>query len=176
MNSKTLSQIKNKLKTLLKNKEILDIILFGSVVKGKSKPNDLDIALITDKEITQKIKDFHTSLISPREIFSKNPPSIINTLLREGYSLKHNKPLAETLKFNNKILFTYTLTNLSPSSKVKAVNILKGKGKDIGLVIEQGGEWLVNQAFLSPIESSNIFEKLFTNFNIKFKKSYVLLH
>ena len=108
MNSKILL-IKKKLDKLLKDKEILDIILFGSFVKGKSLPNDIDIAIVTDKEIKPELAGFHISIIKPEEFF-KNPPSIVHTLFREGYSLKNNKSVAELYRFSSNILFVYELS------------------------------------------------------------------
>jgi len=174
MNSKRLSLIKNKLKKYLKDKEILDIIVFGSAVKGKVAPQDIDIAVITDKQKIE-ISGFHVSILKPGEFFI-NPPSIIHTLLREGYSLKNKCSFSQIYKFSNKILFKYELTNLKPSLKVKIVNILRGKNKEKGLVKENNGEWLANQVFIVQVENENIFEKLFLNFQIKFKKFYILMH
>ena len=175
MNSEIISKIKNKLKRELRDKDILDVILFGSTIKGKASPEDIDIAILTEKQFNLEIKGAHISLIKPKDFFV-NPPSIAHTLLREGYSLKNNKYLAENLKFNNKVLFTYSLTNLNASKKVKIVNILRGKNKQKGMIEEYNGEWLANQVFTIPVEKSNIFEKFFINFEIRFTKSYILIH
>jgi len=175
MNSKKLQQIKNKLNNYLKDKEILDIILFGSFVKGKAVPNDIDIAFVTNKNINPKIKNFHISIIKPSEFFHKIP-TLATTLLKEGYSIKNKKTLAENLKFKNKTLFNYSLTSLKNTQKVRIVNLLRGKNKSPGMVKELGGEWLANHVFISPIKSEHLFEKFFINNKIKFKKSHLLIH
>lgn len=182
MNSKIISKIKNKLGFLIKDKNVIDIILFGSIIKGKTIPNDIDIALIIDKELSsilkekiKTLKNFHISMINLKEFFI-NPPAIINTILREGYSIKNKKYFCENFKFTNKVLFKYTLTSLKPSEKVKVVNILHGKNKEIGIVEKNNGEWLSNQVFTIPPSISNIFEEFFNNFKIKFKKYYILIH
>ena len=170
-----ISLIKSKLKDILKDPKIIDILVFGSTIKGKANPNDLDIAIITEKPFKKEIKGVHLSVIKPRDFFIK-PPSLTHTLLREGYSLKNNKPLSEYYKFNNKVLFFYELKGLNPSKKVKVVNFLKGKQKKGGLVKEKNGKWIANQVFIVPIGNENIFEKFFLNLKVKFKKSYVLIH
>lgn len=182
MNSKTLYFIRDKLKALIMNEEIIDIILFGSVVKGKTTPKDIDIALILYKEPTEKLrqkinqfKEFHISVIPAKEFFV-NPPTIVNTLLREGYSLKNKKALAENFAFLNRVLFKYDLAHLSESLKVKIVNILRGKKGEKGLVETNKGEWLANQVFFVPVVSDKLFEEFFNHFKIKFKKFYVLIH
>lgn len=175
MNSEILRSAKNKLKSFLKDKEILEVLLFGSAIKGKANPKDIDAALITKKEINPKINGMHISVISPEEFFSKIP-ALANTLLREGYSLKNNKFLAELLQFQNKVLFIYELKNLSASNKVKIVNILRGKASNAGMVEEYNGKWLANQVFFVPVSASYLFENFFTNNSIKYIKYYVLMH
>lgn len=175
MNFKILSYIRNKLKKELKDKEILDIIAFGSIVKGKEKPNDIDIAIISNKHISLNNPNFHVSLIKPEDFFV-NPPALINTLFREGYSLKNRKPFSELYNFSNKVLFKYELSSLNPSMKVKAVNALRGKNEEQGLVEKNKGEWLANQVFFVPVENEHLFVEFFNNFKIKFKKFYVLIH
>ena len=175
MNSKDLSLIKSKLKKYLKDKEILDIIVFGSFVKGKAEPRDIDIAVVSDKKESIDIKGFHVSNLKPSDFFVR-VPSLVHTLLREGYSLKNNKFLSEVYKFSNRVLFSYSLTSLKPTDKVKIVNVLRGRTGEKGLVLENGGGWLANQVFLAPIGTDNIFEKFFLNFKVKFNKSYILIH
>lgn len=175
MKSEILLKAKHKLSKLLKDKEILDIIVFGSAIKGKASPNDIDIAIISDKSFSPGIEGYHVSQISPREFFLSHP-TLASTLLKEGYSLKHNCFLSEKLRFKPRILFSYSLSDLSASKKVQFVNILRGKSGTKGLIEESKGEWLANQVFVLPIENDYLFEKLFQNFNIKYKKSYILMH
>lgn len=173
MNLKELSKIKNKLKEFLKNKEIIDVILFGSFIKGKAEPRDIDVLIITEKEFKKEIEGFHLNFIGLKELFLKYP-LMMNTILREGYSLKQNKNISEYFRFENKIIFSYSLKNLNASEKVKIVNILRGRG-DCGLVKENNGEWLANQVFVVRPENSNIFEKLFLNFKVKFTRKSILI-
>ena len=173
MNSKILLSIKSKLKKHLKNKEILDIIVFGSAVKGKALPKDIDIALISNETLQIEIPNFHVSMLKPADFLK--PISLVHTLFREGYSLKQNKPFTEVHKFSSKVLFKYDLLNLNPSTKVKIVNILRGN-KEKGLVETNAGEWIAHQVFIVPVGNENIFEKFFLNQNVKYKKFFILMH
>lgn len=174
MNSNLLSRVRAEFCNELKNKEILDIILFGSAIKGKAMPNDMDIAIISDKELKISKNNFHISMIKPKDFFI-NRPSIIPTLLKEGYSLRNKKLLSELYGLSNKVLFKYELKDHSPSKKVKAVFVLRGKNKQKGMVEENGGEWLANQIFIVPPENQHIFEQFFQNFNIKYIKTHLLM-
>ncbi len=172
---KTKSLIKNKLRIYLNDKDILDVILFGSIVKGKIMPEDIDVALITDKEIKADINGFHITTLRLQEFFL-SPPSIVHTLLREGYSLKNDIFFSENYKFLSRVLFVYELKNLNPSVKVKIVTLLRGKGKENGLVRENGGEWLANQVFIMPLKADNLLERFLINFKINYKKYFLLMH
>mgnify|MGYP001573734280 CR=1 FL=1 len=175
MKSENLLKIKRKLKSLLNNKEIIDIVLFGSAIKGKAMPRDIDIAIISKENINVKIENFHISTLKPIDFFL-DVPSLVNTLLREGYSIKKDAPFAELFRFKPKVMFVYSLKGLSASEKVKAVNFLRGKNKSKGIVEENNGEWLANQVFIMPVEPEHILSQFLINSKIKFKKSYVLMH
>ena len=175
MNLKNVSLIKNKLGKYLKDKDILDVILFGSVIKGKSSPSDIDIAMITQKEIKADISGFHISVLKPEDFFV-SPSSLVNTLLREGFSIKSERFFSEKYKFLNRVMFVYELKDLNPSIKVKIVNILRGKKNTMSLVKERGGRWVANRVFVVPINEEHIFERIFLNFKVKFNKFYILIH
>ena len=102
------------------------------------------------KEFLEKInsiKGFHISVITAKEFFI-NSPSIIHTLIREGYSLKNKKFISENFRFSNKVMYSYVLTSLSPSNKVRLVNILRGKMGEKGIVESNNGKWIANQVFI----------------------------
>jgi len=167
--------IRNKLKKYLKDMDVLDIIVFGSAVKGKALPKDIDIAVVSSEKKSIALSGFHVSVLKPEDFFVR-PPSIINTLLREGYSLRSKRFFSEILRFSSKVMFKYKLVGLNPSVKVKVVNFLRGKGEEKGFVEENKGEWLVNQVFFVPVDRAHVLEKFFLNFNVKFKKYYILMH
>ncbi|MDI6736931.1 MAG: nucleotidyltransferase domain-containing protein [Nanoarchaeota archaeon] len=175
MSLNSLPLIRNKLKNVLKDKDVYDIILFGSFAKGKAEPNDIDIAVISGKDTKYSIGGFHISRLKPED-FVLNPPSLVNTLLREGYSLKKNRPFCEDYRFIAKAMFAYELKGMAPSAKVMAVNALRGKAGEKGLVEQKGGYWLANQVFAVPVSEENIFERLLLNMGVKFKKMFVLIH
>ena len=172
MKSTSLLKIKKDLKRILSDKEVYDIIIFGSFVKGKANPSDIDLAIISDKK-NFEIKGFHVSVISLIDFFK--PVELINTLLREGYSLKRDKSFSESYGFKNKCLFRYELTELSLSKKVQVVNFLRGKKHEKGLVLDKEGEWISNQVFLCPVIFDSIFERFFLTNKVKFRKYYILI-
>ena len=174
--------LKNKLKGLLSDKEVIEIVVFGSAIKGKIIPRDIDLAVICHEKPSphllakiKKLEEFHVSMLTAKE-FLINSPSIVHTLVREGYGLKNKKLLAENLRFVGRVLFTYNLVQFASSPKVKIVNILRGKKREKGIVEKNEGKWLSNQTFTVPLSAEKIFDEFFSNFNIKYEKVYVLMH
>jgi len=152
MDLKNIQRLKSSLNEITKNKNVLDVILFGSFIKGKLNSNDIDIAIISETgklniDLTSsKYQNFHFSIISIENFFLTHI-SLVNTIFREGYN----------------------------SDKVRLATIFHGKnGK--GLVEENGGEWISRQVFLIPTNCEGLFEDTFNNFNCKYKKSYILIH
>ncbi|MBU0977861.1 MAG: hypothetical protein KKD18_05580 [Nanoarchaeota archaeon] len=157
----------------MKDKTVWDVIIFGSAIKGKALPGDIDAAIISDKQ-DLKVEGAHVSIVSPRDFFGK-VPTIITTLIREGFSLRQDKSLSECWRFNSGVLFSYQLSGLDNSKKVKVVNALRGKGER-GTVAEKGGEWISQGVFVVPVNAEHIFDGFFRNFGIKYKKRFVLMH
>ena len=48
MDLKNIQRLKSSLNEITKNKNVLDVILFGSFIKGKLNSNDIDIAIISE--------------------------------------------------------------------------------------------------------------------------------
>lgn len=175
MKSEIWSKLNRELMPLLNNKSIIDIFVFGSFIKGKENYNDIDLAILSEEKIIFSKEGYHISQVKPSDFFT-NPPTLVNTLIREGFSLKNKKPLSEIWNFKNGCLFTYELKQLTNSQKVIIVRLLRGGSKDKGMVENLGGNWLANNVFTCPINREYIFQKFFEGKSVKYKKSYILMH
>ena len=152
--------LKEDLKKLLKKYDkISDIYLFGSSVKGKFIPGDIDIAIITDKkdfELLKKINkelenyhNLHVELILFKEIFTE---PIWKSLLSEGFSIKKNKYLSELMEIQSKSLYNYDLKELNNSEKTMFNRAFRAIITSIkGIPVSRG-------AVLIPTNKSSEFE------------------
>ena len=150
-----MKDIAKRLKPLLKNKKIIDIIIFGSTAKGKVRPADLDLAILADEEIDKLSlrektsvlfsKPVHLQFVTLRDYDS----FFLVTLIREGYSVKHGSYLSEIYKLKPVVLYKYDLRRLTPSQKVL---FLRGLSKFN--VIEK----VANRMVLVPTSISGEFE------------------
>ena len=117
--------MKEDLKKLLKKyKDVEDFYIFGSFVKGKFRPSDVDIALITHEKdfkllsnILKELKEYpalHIEMFLFKEIFTE---PIWKSLLSEGFSVKKNKYLRDLMDIKSGVLYKYSLKKMNKSEK-----------------------------------------------------------
>ncbi len=182
-----LKQLKKCLESEKKREKIFDIIVYGSFVKGKSKPNDIDIVVIFLEgslkerlDIIQQIKlkiklefpiDIKQILLT--DLFSSDFFARSGILL-EGVSLFSGKKLCEQLGFKASTLFWYALEGLTHTEKVTFNYAIAGRGTSSGILKEFDGIRLVNGAVKIPIEKSLEFEEVFKLHKITYHKKNIL--
>ena len=143
-NSGNLSNL-SKIAKQNKTSDVVDIILFGSAVRGKSEPGDIDICIVFRERVDfkkvesieksfqkNKIK-VHASFLIADNFFTK-PHSLAKTILLEGKSLISKKGLLENYGFSNKTLFLYELKKMKPSDKVRFIYALTGRRNKKGIL------------------------------------------
>lgn len=159
-----MKQLAKTLKPVLrKNKQIVDIIIFGSTTKNKLVPRDTDIAILTEgglnrpaikKELEEKIgKKIDLQILTLKEY--KLPLWI--TLMREGYSVMHEKYVYELYGIRPFILYKYSLKSLTASKKVMFERAIKSF---------QTVKKLSNRVVLVPINISGEFSDFLKSWNI----------
>ena len=180
-----LHQLKDLSKKFKKKypEDIQDIILFGSAVKSKLKPSDIDICILSfyrnsaiEKivlEFAEKTgKDVHINYVP----FSEFPEhTLFKTLIHEGISLITGKTLSESLGFEPYILFWYELSNLKQSQKVRFFYALKGRAKQKGILKEINGLYLGKGVILVPVKFDNEMQDFFKQWKINFNRRRILL-
>lgn len=179
-------------KFISKNKELFDIVIYGSVVRGKTKTRDVDLAIISAKERTVKEK-LHLAQLLKMEIKKILPYEIDlkcidlddlldqtfmarKGILAEGYSLLRNKPLAALFGFEAKSLFAYSLDGLTPSQKTTFQYIMKGRRGQKGLLFSREGEQLGKGVIIIPLKHSEEFKELFNKLKIKCKMHPIIFY
>ena len=168
-----MKQLAKKLRKLLNNKDINDLIVFGSVAKNSLGANDIDIAVISDKEIDRQQLALDIRTIAKKQVdlqiisLKDYDKFIWITLIREGYSIRHDKYLHEIYRIQPIMLYKYELKQLTPSKKVMFERAIKNF-KEI--------EKLSNRVVLVPISISGEFSAFLKNWNIDIEaKEYGLL-
>jgi len=164
-----------------KNKEvILDIILFGSIMRGKEKPKDIDILILykdkknidlsygLKKNLQKKGYDVEITDKSYKELFEESFQAR-ESILSEGYSLIYKKSLSEGFGYNNYHIFKYALTGFTKSERMRFYYSLYGRSKDqSGILEEYGLIKFSDSVMLCPLENVDKMKEYFDNWKINF--------
>lgn len=170
-----------KIKSILKEEKVLDLILFGSAVRGKEKPKDIDLLIlyvpgiedITEKnyEIKNKLKEINYKF----EVTGKTYDDLFSSeffaregILSGGFSLKQKKFISECYGYKGFTFFKYSLNKLNKSKRMQFYYALNGRGKNKGLLKKKNSYKLSNNIILAPIKNSQIMKDFLENWNIEY--------
>ena len=136
------------------NKNVFDIIQFGSSTIENKLPNDVDIAVLFQKiplkeqlAYSQEIKKQLQKITDlPIHIKSFDLYSFFDSanftrenILFHGISLIDKKFFSEKLRFIPKIQIYYSLERMGKNEKIKFNYMINGKGGAYGLIRKYGG-------------------------------------
>ncbi len=181
-NSKKFSRLKSEWKKSWK-KELVDIFVFGSFARGKTKPRDIDICLVFRDKISRQIlkkietllgENYHLSSLVVDNFFAK-PHSLAKTLLLEGKSLLSGNTFADVFHLKANLLYSYNLAREKASKKVRFVYLLRGRGKLPGLVEKWKGQFISNNAFLVPINQDSEVREVLEKWRVKYQRRRLML-
>lgn len=167
-------------------KEILDIILFGSAIRGKEKPKDIDILILFKErenlDLSYELRKSIKKIGLVAEITGKTYKNLLSVkflpredILSDGYSLVLNKKLSESFGYNTFMLFRYSLKGFSQSQRMMFYYALEGRRKKDGMLKILNGIKFTNSVVLIPIENSEEFENFLKNWKMEIKKTRILI-
>ena len=170
-----------RLKSYLKSKNLADSIVFGSAVKGKLDPGDIDLCLVFREKIDEKIieevnkrfENIHVSALTVDNFFTR-PHALARTLLFEGKSMFTNKKMSEIYGLASFALYNYNISGMKPSNKVRFVYALKGRGED-GLVKSLGGSFISAATFLVPSSRDKEMQEIMDKWEVKYERRQIML-
>lgn len=163
-------------KLLRRYNQIYDFIIFGSAVKGRLTPRDIDIAVITASKdpaqtgelktaIDKEIKNAHVQLICYEDFIKSKYPYYA---LFEGYSVKEYKFLPEKFHIRRKVLYTFNLDGLIQTKKVMFNKALRF------IIKNTGSEKTGKGSVLVPIKSTAEFNDFFSHWKRKIRKKELI--
>ena len=164
--------------------DIFDIVLFGSAMKGKDKPGDIDILIIFTKEVNKKIeRALHTELAIPtadvQSITLKelegNGFVAKEGIYLEGLSLVHNQPLRDSLGFYSVAFIKYSLESIQGSPRVKFYYALQGRKDQKGFLQEIGATRYTDNTLLCPYSLVEPVKTFLDHWNIGYKVTPALV-
>ncbi len=175
--------LKRKIKNWIKKNNVLDVLIFGSFVRGKSNYNDIDLCILIKDDDEDKVLDLIDSLGSLSEelqvnhitekelIFGKG---LSKTLIEEGMSVVNNKKLSKVLGFKAMSLVFYSLDKFSNSERVRFHYMLKGRNSK-GVLEEVKGKIVGGGVILLPVSEEDNFKEVLEDWNVKYRIDRVLI-
>ena len=172
-------KLKNELNTFVKkHPEIVDLFLFGSVVRGKQNPSDIDILILFKKKVDKNIEyllrkelEKHAKNIS---IISKTEKTILDiafdareSVLFEAKSLLTGKNIAQQYGFSSFGMFKYNFGKWSKLQKTKFYYAFNGRGK-IGIAEKMHAIKLSDSVILVPLEYIEEFRSFLESWKINY--------
>lgn len=156
--------------------KIVDIVLFGSSVRGKTKAGDIDVCIVTRDgrfgNLAVKAEDLHLTELG-LSTFPGN--SMWSTLLHEGISLVSGRPYHEHLGFLGKALYWYDLKRLKQKDKVRFFYALKGRKGKKGFIDEIGGACLAKGVIITPVSSDDKLREFFDTWKLPYSRRRILV-
>lgn len=167
-------------------KEILDILLFGSVIKGKKTPQDIDVLIIFKEkknfDLTHQFRLILEPLVKlPIEVTGKSYAELFEktflareAILSEGYSLIYHRFFSQGLGFVNKVLFHYNLKEKSKSERMRFYYSLYGRNT-LGILKTLSATKFTDTVILCPVEHQEEMKVFFHSWQIEFEAVPVLM-
>jgi len=181
-----LNKLRKCLKSEIKDNNIFDIVIYGSAVKGKDIPRDIDIAVIfrtgslrerlqRAQEIKRKIKSeqkIDIKGILLEELFKSDFFARTGIFL-EGISIFDGKKFANKIGLDASVIYIYNMKDKTHTEKVKFNYILSGRNTK-GLLALLKGKHLAPGVVEMPVSASLEFESILERHKIKFSKTAIL--
>lgn len=125
--------------------EIFDIILFGSFMKGKYNPKDIDVLIIFNKKIMKSTEIEFRNSLKGEQVFDINSTTLTELegegfiakegIYLEGISLITDKNISESLGFFSVAFVKYDIGPLKGSKRISFYHALNGRGSNEGFLV-----------------------------------------
>ncbi len=160
------------LNELLESPEVVDIFVFGSSVKGKALPRDIDLLVVFQDtvpaekllDIEMKLRDtgYDAVCVSYNHLFKEE--HLLSTVLFEGISMKAGSRVSSRAGFSSVVLFVYR-HKLPGTQRVRFFRAIKSL---------KTAKFLGKGVILVSVSEEAITEEIFERFGIKYRKIPVL--
>lgn len=183
LNTKLINELKKKAK---QHPTIEDIILFGSFVRGKAKPQDIDVLLIfktgVDKEIEYTIRKALEKFYPNVSLLAKTTRTILDrafdareSILFEGISLLDGVPYCSKFGFSARGMFRYDFKNWSSLQRTKFYHAFNGRRSTKGIVDRTQSIKLSDKVVLVPVENIELFKEFLESWGLEYRYIPLLL-
>jgi len=177
-----ITQLRKISKTFFKKYKdlISDIILFGSLMRGKTDYRDIDVLIIfrkkIDKDIEYKLKKLFSKIEKKILIISKTERNYKDTsfdgregVLFEGYSLVNSRPIASDFGFASFGMFLYDTSKLSNTLKTRFYYALNGRKSSKGAIDGIEGIKLSDNILAVPLDRIELAKEFLDYWKLEYR-------
>ncbi|MBI5398034.1 nucleotidyltransferase domain-containing protein [Candidatus Woesearchaeota archaeon] len=173
-------KLRNKLARIRKqHSEVIDIILFGSAVRGKERPNDVDVLVLfedkIDKEVEYMIRKELEKSSKGIAIISKTKRTLVEdsfdareSIFCEGKSLLDRRNLAADYGFTSFGMFKYDFRRWDKLMKTKFYYALNGRSSKKGVADALNCIKLSDSLILAPLEHIEEFREFLESWKLPY--------
>lgn len=166
--------------------EIIDILLFGSIIRSKEKPSDIDILIIYKSkdslELNYKLKKQIEKYNLNFQITSKKYADLFKagfkareSVLSEGYSLINRAFISQGLGYSSARLFRYELKKLNKSEQMRFYYALYGRNGSEGVLKSLSAKKFSDTTILCPVENSENMKEFLERWDIVYLEVPLLI-
>ncbi|MFC1741888.1 nucleotidyltransferase domain-containing protein [Nanoarchaeota archaeon] len=156
-----------------------DVLVFGSVVRGKRKPSDVDVLVLfaesVDKPVELKVRKIIEGHFPDVSTVSKTLKTAVEasfdareSVLFEARSLITGENLAERYGFVSWGMFKYSFGDWSKLQKTKFYHALNGRGGSEGVLSSVDGVKLSDGVVLVPLGAVEEFREFIEKWGLEF--------
>ena len=179
----------------IKKNNVWDVVVYGSYVRGKYNPNDIDIAIILNEPSSAKNKlllsqELRKMLPGKKYAFDVKTVDLNDLLnngflgreaiLAEGLSILKKVSLAERFGFTAFALIEYSLKKLTKAKQKMFYYALSGRKRGTGFLSKHGGKIISKGVLKVPTkhleEMKSLMEINNVSYKITFSLEYRTLH
>ena len=157
--------------------EIEDIILFGSFMKGKEKPKDIDLLIIFKNKVNKQIEsELKKDIALPEADINSTTQRELEGegfiakegLYLEGFSLINSRALSQQMGFTSVAFIKYDLQNTKGSKRIRFYYALQGRNKATGFLKEVRAKRFSESVIICDYNIIERIKPFFEQWDIKY--------
>jgi predicted nucleotidyltransferase len=168
---------KTSKKLARKHPDIEDIVLFGSCMKGKNNPQDIDILIIFKNTINKEAEyELKQTINEPKADINSTTTAQLQQqehlaaegVYLEGYSLLKQQPKAQELHMKAKAIIKYNTKHLNNTQKTKFHYALQGRNNNKGVLQTLQAKKISNNTIIVDYSQTALIEEFLNNWNVEY--------
>ncbi|MFH1850570.1 MAG: nucleotidyltransferase domain-containing protein [archaeon] len=152
-----------------------DIVIFGSAMKGKDNPSDIDIMIIFKERVNKEIEtDFRKALDADADVNSTTVSELESDafiakegIFLEGYSLIRQRLIHDCMGFMGVVFFKYDISQIKGSKRVRFYYALHGRDEK-GVLDLYKAKRMSDNVIVSGIEKSEKIREFLEQWGIEY--------